>query len=415
MADLNSILYGQPGTNAFPGVPQVPQGVLQQSSVPPEAPPPQLPAGALQGQIQQPAPQAPQSPAESPGMLDGFSSLVDRVRSDPAMAQAAMMAGIRLAQGARPGQSVLGLLGDTAQMGMTAYQMLEGNKRTQGMQDTEFKNKQEAQQATTQGQQLQNAEAQATLPAMIKAKIAKAGMLERAGKVDEAESVVAQLRADYRKTVATNPGSAQFERAWSQEIDNQGLTDSLKQQLLQAQTANAYASAGASGASAENSSAHAGLARAQTENPERFRNQPQSAVNAQWQELRDSYKLTNPEATPQQIEEMARKAMVKSTLDAKNFDARNKLAQGLIDQKLNPTEADIAAAYAMADRQFPSGGPAVAGGGRSSSGAIGGTGGGGKTINAADVSAMIQRYPDKKLTPEQVIKDAAAKGYKYTP
>ena len=95
MADFNEILYGSPGGMATPVA--VPEGVLPpQAAVPQAAPPVMAPQAA------QPQAAPPQAPPEQESM-----GLFERLRSDPVLSQAALMAGIRLAQGPRPGQTQL--------------------------------------------------------------------------------------------------------------------------------------------------------------------------------------------------------------------------------------------------------------------------------------------------------------------
>lgn len=398
MADLNEILYGRTGNNPQIGAPQVPPGMLQQTATVPATPPAQFtPAVPFQqgGGYPPVAPQT-QAPPEDP---NAFSSLVQKVQSDPALSQAAMMMGIRLAQGARPGQNTLGLLGDTAMMGVSAYQMLEGNKRAQGMEDVAFRNTQDSKVAAAEGQVLQNTEAKATLPAMVKAKIAKAGMLERAGKVDEAESVVAEARAQFRKHLATSTNSSVLQQSWMDEIKNAGLKDLAELQLRQAQTEVAYASAGSSGASAEAARALAALRRAQTDTPERFRTTPTSAASAKLQELRDSYAITHPDLSEAQREKLARQDFTKARGNEKIEMARNQYINTQTEMLGQlPTPEQIRSIRASALSMFPDG--ADASGAAQASAA--------QTFTMEQAQALAKRH-GKPLA--QVVKDAQARGW----
>lgn len=294
-ADLNSILFGQQGQNTAPGVPQVPPGVLQQSAVPPVAPPAQLPPGALEGQIQQP--QAASAESSSPGVLDGFTSLVDKVRSDPALAQAAMMAGIRLAQGARPGQSTLGLLGDTAQMGMTAYQMLEGNKRTQEMADQAFQNEQAGKQAQTEGQVLQNQETKVGMPARISNLLENAAQLKRAGEIDKALQVVRVAKGEFLSSLSNSRDSNILTQSWINELTSKGLNDASLFKLRDVQVDESVART-------ENFEAQAAQTRAQTTEPEKYAKATAPTAEAERiRILRESVSITHPELSPKQREQ----------------------------------------------------------------------------------------------------------------
>lgn len=293
MADLNSILYGQAGQNAFPGVPQVPPGTLTQASAPPEVPPAQLSPEALQGQVQQPQ---PAEAGGSPGMLDGFSSLVEKVRSDPALSQAAMMAGIRLAQGARPGQSPLSLLGDTVQMGMTAYNMLEGNKRTQGMADQAFQADLAGKQADTEGKVLTNQENRRTSDARTSMILEKAAILARAGQLDKAEQIVRLAKADFFAAKAQDVNSSDLERIWMSELQKAGLESDSLIGLRRAETARALEQVGEIGASAD-------LTRAKMSDPARFHGpQPKIGAVETMDAVRKSVQLAEPKLTPGEVE-----------------------------------------------------------------------------------------------------------------
>ncbi len=200
MDNLSALLFGQ-GLNSFqPGIQLSPDA----SGAPPV--PQELAAGMATQAAPQPMPQAapPQAaPQAAPPQEDGgFLSLIEKVRSDPALSQAALMAGVRLAQGARPGQTVLGLLGDTVQMGTTAYQMMKGNERAQEMQDQKFAADQAREGAVTEGIQLGNKEKLGTLPANIRAAVLRAEALARKGEIEKASQVFDVAEASLRSAYA---------------------------------------------------------------------------------------------------------------------------------------------------------------------------------------------------------------------
>ncbi len=217
MDNLGALLYGQ-GLNSFqPGIQLSPDA----SGAPPV--PQELAAGMAPQAAPQPMPQvAPQVAPQAPPQEDGgFLSLIEKVRSDPALSQAALMAGVRLAQGARPGQTVLGLLGDTVQMGTTAYQMMKGNERAQEMQDQKFAADQAREGAVTEGIQLGNKEKLGTLPANIRAAMLRAEALARKGEIEKASQIFDVAEASLRSTYAgTDQGAIDMLAGIRQQILN---------------------------------------------------------------------------------------------------------------------------------------------------------------------------------------------------
>ena len=260
MADLNEILYGASGGAAVPM--SVPEGVL-----PPQSPvsAPVAPAIASQPQAPQPqAPQAtvPQAVAPQPAPQESIG-LFERLRSDPVFSQAALMAGLRLAQGPRPGQSPLGLVADAMLVGKTAHDMLQGNiVRDQQTAETHKANMARS-AAQTEGQQLQNEETKLTLPSKVSLLKSKAEALERAGEVEKALQVYEQAKAAFKSFIAKTDTTGIIERATMQELLIPSLESASKRSLQEAQATSAYASA-------NNANAHAALTKAQMENPEKF-------------------------------------------------------------------------------------------------------------------------------------------------
>lgn len=257
MDNLSALLYGQ-GLNSFqPGIQLSPDA----SGAPPV--PQELAAGMAPQAAPQPMPQA--APQAAPPQEDGgFLSLIEKVRSDPALSQAALMAGVRLAQGARPGQTVLGLLGDTVQMGTTAYQMMKGNERAQEMQDQKFAADQAREGAVTEGIQLGNKEKLGTLPANIRAAVLRAEALARKGEVEKASQVFDVAEASLRSAYAgTDQGSLDMLAGIRQQILN-------PVQKNQRESAESDSRIGLQSAQAESAQATTDLTRKRIEDPVKY-------------------------------------------------------------------------------------------------------------------------------------------------
>lgn len=383
MADLNEILYGQTG-NPQIGVPQVPPGVLQQAPVAPIAPPAQvMPGGNFQqaAPLPSPPPQVPQS-ADNSG---GFSSLVEKVQSDPALSQAAMMAGIRLAQGARPGQSVLGLVGDATQMGMTAFQMMQGNKRDQPIETR-------AAEAKVQGQELSNLEQAQAMPLRMKSLLEKTKALERAGKVDEVEALIKLMKAEFQKAVIMGNGD-QIEKVWYQELMDPSVSNSLRQELLGAQILHQQKAADAQGALADQR-------RAETANPEKYRTVGQPTAEAEkWRLRRESVQLRYPDASPPEVERIAAEEL--ST--AKSMDVVQRRNAWLANQYPS-SDAEVAKYREMAVKLFPDEprGPAR----RSVSGQIGTGAPVTSSRPTVSIAAIRKKYPERTMEEIRAIADS---------
>lgn len=266
--DLNSILYGGQANPQMstPGVPAVPSGVL--AGLQPQAPqmsmmvPQDMPAPEGVETVPQVAP--PQSLPQAVAPEAASQGIFDKIRSDPKMAQAALMAGIRLAQGAKPGQTALGLVGDAMMMGLTAHDMLSYNETQQGMQQEKHQADMARSAAATEGQQLQNEESRAAMPARVQALKLKAESLLRAGEVEKAKQVYDVAKASFQSAATQSGASGQLQQAWLQELLIPALEGETKIGLMKAQT-------GAAGAAAQSSLAHANLFNQQAENPEKFR------------------------------------------------------------------------------------------------------------------------------------------------
>lgn len=105
-------------------------------------PPAQMPApqaGATpQAQLAPQEAQVVQRALTEEGASGGSESglgFFDKLRTDPKLSQAMMMAGIRMMQGGKPGQNTMGILGDAMMAGAAAHNMLSHNERQQGIEE----------------------------------------------------------------------------------------------------------------------------------------------------------------------------------------------------------------------------------------------------------------------------------------
>jgi hypothetical protein len=264
--DLNSILYGGQANPqmSVPGVPAVPPGVL--AGLQPQAPQMSMmvPQGMPAPEGVEPQQAPPQSLPQAVAPEASAQSIFDKIRSDPKMAQAALMAGIRLAQGAKPGQTALGLVGDAMMMGLTAHDMLAYNETQQGMQKEKHQADMARSAAATEGQQLQNEESRSGMPDRLQVLKTKAEALLRAGELEKAQQVYNVAKAEFQNAALKSGASTQIQNAWLQELTIPALERQAKLNLLEQQ-------AGASAASARSSDAHANLFNQQASNPEKFR------------------------------------------------------------------------------------------------------------------------------------------------
>lgn len=179
--------------------PAVPQPVAQ--PVPPQAapaaPPPEIAqqqAQAAQGLLQDEGAQGPSQSGE------GF---FDKLRGDPKISQAMMMMGLRMMQGAKPGQDTMGLLGDAMMAGAAAHNMLRYNEQDNARKDAEFslkKNESEARvassQATTAETLQRTAQSAETFPETKKKLVLEIQRLKSEGRSAEAKALAEEFRAD---------------------------------------------------------------------------------------------------------------------------------------------------------------------------------------------------------------------------
>lgn len=121
-----------------------------------ELPPwiPQQPVGVAPAPVAQAASPAPLAIAPArdyqqllmdegaTGDTPGGMGFFDKIRSDPKMAQAMLMAGTRMMQGNKAGQDDLGMLGEAMMAGATAHNMLSYNEKQNALKQQELDMKQ---------------------------------------------------------------------------------------------------------------------------------------------------------------------------------------------------------------------------------------------------------------------------------
>lgn len=194
---------------------------------------------------------------------------MERLKTDQAFAQAAIMMGARMMQGPRSGQDPMGVLGDAAMIGTQAYAMGKQNEvenqraaeRAQ-VQNAHTQAQTAGIQADTAGKVQTNAENVETKLDRVKALRLKAQALERAGKLEEAQSVLSMAKAKFLGDKAQNDPVA-MNKLWEDEL-RQPLEDAKSKRNLQGAQANYY------NAGAEAQSANAELTQAKKDDPEKF-------------------------------------------------------------------------------------------------------------------------------------------------
>lgn len=200
-----------------------------------------------------PSDAAPPQNAQAPE-AGGF---FQKMEKDPAFTQAMLMAGVRMMQGPRRGQDTAGMIGDAMAVGAATY---GGQKQA----DQAFALKQQEEQrraAESQSNIARNAESMAT--SRQNRELEAKAFPETQKKVAE-EIRRARLQGDVAEADL-------LIKRWKSDPKRLAEEYQLDKDKTRAQTSQANAAAGASAASARASDAHAGLYKAQTENPEKFR------------------------------------------------------------------------------------------------------------------------------------------------
>lgn len=337
-----------------------------------------------------PAPEVPMMPPQEPAMVTqqpAQPGFMEKLRTDPALTQAMLLMGARLAQGRKPGQDDIGMLGDAAVLGMTAHNMIQHNVRQQGIQDQELAMKQGestariGQMEANTAEARQNTEQKAELFPDTKAKLAQeVKNLRTQGRIQEAQALIQEFNSD--------PG--RLADKWK-----------LDQSAAKAGIARDYSTAGLN-------ADHAKLYREQAEHPEKFAGKGGSSAQVlNREDLRKSFKVQYPTLSDAEIERMVtdhettqrRKVSQEAFVD---FATKGGYA---IDTKAGMEKA--LAAYDNVQKHF---------GDKSKSGASAPAPAPAaapvKQFTDADLKTTLERNPTK--TRDQVLADAKARGYTYT-
>ena len=193
---------------------------------------------------EQPLPQSsPPAEQQQPGFLE-------KLRTNPALSQAALMMGARMMMGPKPGQDALGVLGESMMIGNHTFTMGKQNEveNEQTAQRTNSEVQRNA--AVTKRTELQTAQDEAAFPGLLAKTKAEIARLEAAGQYEKARAI-GEIYDNQPERLATMFG--------------------LKVDAAKANIRQSNAAAGASGASANNSNAHAEKTRDEMKNPEKYR------------------------------------------------------------------------------------------------------------------------------------------------
>lgn len=205
--------------------------------------------------------QAPAALAE-PAAAPSSPGFMDKLKTDPSFAQAALIMGARLMQGPKPGQDALGSIGDAVMMGTQAHSMFQQNNEKMAMQKAEsaakigqMQSQTASTKAGTEGKVLENASEKALSEDKIKSYRMKVDALARQEDVAKARAGYDKLKASFLSTYANDPNS-DVKKLWTQELQNPILEAQGNLAAKNAQTAYYQASAAQT--------------REKTANPEKF-------------------------------------------------------------------------------------------------------------------------------------------------
>lgn len=215
--DLAQMLFGGGGETQLPQAPQMPEG---SPLAPPPAPAPEM---------QMPPPTMAQAAPQAPSEPDFFTKL----RSDPAMSQAMMMAASRLMQGQRPGQSAAGMVGDALAIGATAHSMLQENARRAGLEERQVARQERESTARVDSLETETAQKKALFPETQAKLAADVRRLRAAGDKEAAQALIAEYNSDPKRLAekwnldvkAANAGIARDNAAAGASAANAALTN----------------------------------------------------------------------------------------------------------------------------------------------------------------------------------------------
>ena len=267
-----------------------PGGETPQAQVPPPAVP------------EQQAPEISSVVAPNQPNAGGFSFL-EKLKTDPAFTQAALMMGARMMQGPRVGQDAAGAVGDAVMMGTQAYTMGKQNQlenqragERAAVVNAQTQAQTEQTQANTEGVKLTNAENQAMSPQRIKQMKLKIQALERSDNVEAARATYDRLKADFLSKKAADP-NGNIEQIWNDELSS-GLLESQSKRNLQAAQAGYYTAAG------EHQRGQGKLAQEQADHPEKFAKGGTGAMVQSREQLKQMYREANPGVDDKTLNQM---------------------------------------------------------------------------------------------------------------
>jgi len=193
---------------------------------------------------EQPLPQSsPPAEQQQPGFLE-------KLRTNPALSQAALMMGARMMMGPKPGQDALGVLGESMMIGNHTFTMGKQNEVENEQAAARTGSEVKRNEAVTRRTELQTAQDEAAFPGLLEKTKAEIARLEAAGQYEKARAI-GEIYDNQPERLATMFG--------------------LKVDAAKANIAQSRAAAGASGAAANNSNAHAERVRDEMKDPSKHR------------------------------------------------------------------------------------------------------------------------------------------------
>jgi hypothetical protein len=203
---------------------------------------------APMAQGEQPLPQSvpAQEPAQQQQQQPGF---MEKLRTNPALSQAALMMGARMMMGPKPGQDALGVLGESMMIGNHTYTMGKQNEVENEQTAQRTNSEVQRNDAVTKRTELQTAQDEAAFPGLLEKTKAEIVRLEAAGQYEKARAI-GEIYDNQPERLAKMFG--------------------LKVQAAEANISQSRASAGASAASAANSYAHAARVKDEMKDPSKY-------------------------------------------------------------------------------------------------------------------------------------------------
>lgn len=338
-----------------------------------------------------PVPQAVLQEEGAQGPSASGQGFFDKLRTDPKLSQAMLMTGLRMMQGARPGQNTMGLIGDAMLAGATAHNMLTYNEQEGARKDQELAMKQAesgarvaASQANTAATQQETSQKAETFPDMKVKLQTEIKNLKANGRSAEAKALADEYRAGNIKT----------------EVD---LENSLKRAQIGAQGASAAANSALARTRTQEGDAQAMLldpnaTEQQVEVGTRVLNKGKTDAKANKDQVKmfsDLVKAENPDWTPQQVAGEVRNIMTSGKVNY--MQAAQKVLENA--SEYDPATVEAARAVVGGGLQKKAG-TTVSGKAAAPAGV--------KVITEADVTNMMHNYGKSR---QEVLRDAKRLGY----